>query len=114
MSHEFDLAHATMLPPADAVVRGTPDVEVLVAQWEAVHEAAAAVADAKKEHDNRIDTEKKRLSEIEKKELESDANRVERSVQKIIQDSETEVKEIEAKFVEKTSEVVNKIKTSLS
>ena len=44
MSHEFDLAHATMLPPADAVVRGTPDVEVLVAQWEAVHEAAAAVA----------------------------------------------------------------------
>ncbi|NNC51553.1 MAG: hypothetical protein HKO08_00755 [Erythrobacter sp.] len=44
MSHEFDLSHATMLPPrgerSDAVL--TP--EEVAAKWDAVHEAAAAVA----------------------------------------------------------------------
>ena len=43
MSHEFDLAQATMLPPAPTGPRAVPDVAVLAEQWEAVHEAAAAV-----------------------------------------------------------------------
>jgi len=43
MSHEFDLAQATMLPPADHGRRGLPEIGVLAEQWEAVHEAAAAV-----------------------------------------------------------------------
>ena len=44
MSHEFDLSLATMLP-----ARGEPDARLsepaaLAVQWDAVHEAAAAVA----------------------------------------------------------------------
>lgn len=47
LSHEFDLANAIMLPPHDAAVPGpgafSPDYATLERQWEAVHEAAAAV-----------------------------------------------------------------------
>ncbi|QKG70836.1 hypothetical protein [Erythrobacter mangrovi] len=43
ISHEFDLSQATMLPPAETGPRETPDVATLANQWEAVHEAAAAV-----------------------------------------------------------------------
>lgn len=43
MNHEFDLSQATMLPPAETGPRPIPEVEALAAQWEAVHEAAAAV-----------------------------------------------------------------------
>ena len=42
MSHEFDLAQATMLPPM-ASPRLLSDVATLADRWEAVHEAAAAV-----------------------------------------------------------------------
>lgn len=42
MSHEFDLSQATMLPPT-ASPRLLSDVASLASQWEAVHEAAAAV-----------------------------------------------------------------------
>ncbi|MEZ5680948.1 MAG: hypothetical protein R3E14_06585 [Erythrobacter sp.] len=42
MSHEFDLGQATMLPPT-ASPRLLSDVATLADQWEAVHEAAAAV-----------------------------------------------------------------------
>lgn len=44
MNHEFDLSQATMLPPAEQGLRPIPEVEALAVQWEAVHEAAAAVA----------------------------------------------------------------------
>ncbi len=44
MSHEFDLSQATMLPPAPTGPRPLPEVGMLTEQWEAVHEAAAAVA----------------------------------------------------------------------
>lgn len=43
MSHIFDLSQATMLPPAEAQPRRLPDPEEMANQWEAVHEAAAAV-----------------------------------------------------------------------
>lgn len=43
LSHEFDLSQATMLPPAEAGPREAPQLRVLAQQWEAVHEAAAAV-----------------------------------------------------------------------
>jgi hypothetical protein len=43
MSHPFDLAQATMLPPAETGPRDVPDSTVLAEQWQAVHEAAAAV-----------------------------------------------------------------------
>ncbi|WP_370190133.1 hypothetical protein [Qipengyuania sp.] len=44
-SHEFDLAQATMLPPASPTgPRTAPDLELLTEQWEAVHEAADAIA----------------------------------------------------------------------
>lgn len=43
MSHPFDLAQATMLPPAPDGPREMPDTAALAEQWEAVHEAAAAV-----------------------------------------------------------------------
>ena len=43
LSHEFDLSQATMLPPAEAGPREAPELRVLGQQWEAVHEAAAAV-----------------------------------------------------------------------
>ncbi|MFW2349636.1 hypothetical protein [Qipengyuania sp.] len=44
-SHEFDLAQATMLPPASADgLRTAPDLHLLTEQWEAVHEAAGAIA----------------------------------------------------------------------
>lgn len=43
MSHEFDLVHATMLPPIEGGARELAEIDVLAEQWEAVHEAAAAV-----------------------------------------------------------------------
>lgn len=43
MSHEFDLSQATMLPPVAASPRLLADVATLANQWEAVHDAAAAV-----------------------------------------------------------------------
>ena len=47
LSHEFDLSNAIMLPPHDITASGIgivpPDYAVLERQWEAVHEAAAAV-----------------------------------------------------------------------
>ncbi|WP_324828868.1 hypothetical protein [Qipengyuania zhejiangensis] len=43
ISHEFDLSQATMLPPLNTDPRATPDVATLANQWDAVHEAAAAV-----------------------------------------------------------------------
>ena len=43
-SHVFDLSQATMLPPVEAATEATPTVEQLANRWEAVHEAAAAVA----------------------------------------------------------------------
>ncbi|MBX7482162.1 hypothetical protein [Qipengyuania qiaonensis] len=43
MSHEFDLAHATVLPPIGVGRRTLSEVDILTEQWEAVHEAAAAV-----------------------------------------------------------------------
>jgi maltooligosyltrehalose synthase len=44
MSHEFDLSHATMLPALGERTSAIPEPEELAARWEAVHEAAAAVA----------------------------------------------------------------------
>lgn len=44
MSHEFDLSHATMLPPRGARTGAILQPAELAAQWEAVHEAAGAVA----------------------------------------------------------------------
>jgi len=44
LSHEFDLAHATMLPPESCGPHELPELGRLCEQWEAVHEAAAAVA----------------------------------------------------------------------
>ena len=44
MSHEFDLSQATMLPPLGARRQTTLKPAELAAQWDAVHEAAAAVA----------------------------------------------------------------------
>lgn len=44
MSHEFDLSHATMLPPRSARTGAILQPAELAAQWEAVHEAAGAVA----------------------------------------------------------------------
>lgn len=43
MTHEFDLSQATMLPPVASSPRLLGDVATLANQWEAVHEAAAAV-----------------------------------------------------------------------
>ncbi|MBL45731.1 hypothetical protein [Erythrobacter aureus] len=43
MSHPFDLAHATMLPPTQVGQHETPNSTLLAQRWEAVHEAAAAV-----------------------------------------------------------------------
>lgn len=43
LTHEFDLSQATMLPPATPAPRVVADPAALAAQWEAVHEAAAAV-----------------------------------------------------------------------
>ena len=44
LSHEFDLAHAMMLPPESCIPHELPELGRLCGQWEAVHEAAAAVA----------------------------------------------------------------------
>ena len=43
MSHVFDLSHATMLPPAEPGGGNSLDLEGVLKQWEAVHQAAAAV-----------------------------------------------------------------------
>ena len=43
MSHEFDLSLATMLPPAGAADPRISEPAALSVQWDAVHEAAAAV-----------------------------------------------------------------------
>ena len=43
MSHEFDLSLATMLPPAGAQDLRIREPAALSVQWDAVHEAAAAV-----------------------------------------------------------------------
>ncbi|MDG5748000.1 hypothetical protein P8Q88_07385 [Qipengyuania sp. XHP0207] len=40
----FDLAQATMLPPASPARHSRPTVEELANRWDAVHEAATAVA----------------------------------------------------------------------
>ena len=43
--HEFDLAHAAMLPPSAAgAPRPAPDLARLSEQWDAVHAAAGAIA----------------------------------------------------------------------
>jgi hypothetical protein len=42
LPNEFDLAEATMLSP-DTGTAGEPDPALVTEQWEAVHEAAAAV-----------------------------------------------------------------------
>ena len=43
--HEFDLAHATMLPPAPGgAPQAAPDLALLTDQWDAVHTAAGAIA----------------------------------------------------------------------
>ena len=44
MSHEFDLSLATMLPAVGEREARIPEPAALSAQWDAVHEAAAAVA----------------------------------------------------------------------
>ena len=44
LSHEFDLAHAMMLPPKSCIPHELSELRRLGEQWEAVHEAAAAVA----------------------------------------------------------------------
>ncbi|MBX7541607.1 hypothetical protein [Qipengyuania sphaerica] len=44
MSHEFDLSLATMLPPATGPDARLGEPAALAVQWDAVHEAAAAVA----------------------------------------------------------------------
>lgn len=43
MSHEFDLSLATSLPPAGKRHEPMNEPAALVSQWDAVHEAAAAV-----------------------------------------------------------------------
>lgn len=43
IAHEFDLSLATMLPPAEPAAQTLFDVAALANQWDAVHEAAAAV-----------------------------------------------------------------------
>ena len=43
MSHEFDLSLATMLPPAGERDARINEPAALAVQWDAVHEAAAAV-----------------------------------------------------------------------
>ena len=43
LSHEFDLSNATMLPPLDRRAPTARDQANLAAQWDAVHEAAAAI-----------------------------------------------------------------------
>jgi len=43
MSHEFDLSLATMLPPAGKPDERMNEPAALASQWDAVHEAAAAV-----------------------------------------------------------------------
>ena len=43
MSHEFDLSLATMLPPAEKPDARAKGPAALSVQWDAVHEAAAAV-----------------------------------------------------------------------
>lgn len=43
MSHEFDLSLATMLPPAGKPNERKNGPDALAVQWDAVHEAAAAV-----------------------------------------------------------------------
>lgn len=44
LTHEFDLSQAIMLPPLDPAPRAVPDHAAMARQWEAVHEAAEAVA----------------------------------------------------------------------
>lgn len=47
MTHEFDLSAATMLPPLGDTPSGTASAEraaILEARWDAVHDAADAVA----------------------------------------------------------------------
>lgn len=44
LTHEFDLSQAIMLPPLDPAPRAVSDLAALAEQWDAVHEAAAAVA----------------------------------------------------------------------
>jgi hypothetical protein len=43
MSHEFDLSLATILPQAGKPCLSADNLPALAAQWDAVHEAAAAV-----------------------------------------------------------------------
>lgn len=43
LTHEFDLSQATMLPPLAPGLRELANPAALAAQWEAVHDAAAAV-----------------------------------------------------------------------
>jgi len=43
LRHEFDLSNATILPPLDRRAPNARDQANLAAQWDAVHEAAAAI-----------------------------------------------------------------------
>ena len=43
LRHEFDLSQATMLPPQGRMPVGPYERDALAGQWEAVHQAAAAI-----------------------------------------------------------------------
>ena len=57
MSHEFDLSFATMLPPAGKQDLRINEPAALSVQWDAVHEAAAAVAILAQLGEEMVDTE---------------------------------------------------------
>jgi vacuolar-type H+-ATPase subunit H len=81
---------------------------------EAREAIAALVSAAKKTQTEALASEKARLAEIEKTELAIHQAQVEKAAEKIVYDAQTKVKVIEGKFAQKSTEIVKKIKATLS
>ena len=76
--------------------------------------SAQATIAAKKEQAAAIESEKTRLSEVAKSELDSNAARVAILAQGIIDKTESQVQTIQADFTKKAGEISQKIKSVLS
>lgn len=95
--------------------------EVLIAEKaseeklaEAKETATAEILAAKKDQVDALTAEKKRLADIETTELAKHTKHVGDLVEKITQDAQVKVHAVDSKFEQKSTDLVKKIKATLS
>lgn len=81
---------------------------------EARDAAVISVVAARKEQQAAIDAEKMRLAQVEDKELSAHAEKIAKEATKIVENAYAQVKAVETKFEQKSSEISKKITAVLS